>query len=262
MLLEDKTAVIYAAGGAIGGAVARAFAREGARLFLTGRAVAKVDAVAEEIMAAGGVAETAQVDALDDRAVEEHLDTVVERAGGVDISFNATGPGPAPGRIPLTELGPDAFARPIAFYARSNFITATAAARHMSGRGSGVIVTLTAVPGRMPTNLVGGQAPAWAAVESFSRSLALEVGPAGVRVVCLRCHAIPETPLIEANFATAGQAAGVTPDRFQAIVEQSTLLKRLPSLAEVADTAAFVASDRAGAMTATVVNLSAGSITD
>jgi NAD(P)-dependent dehydrogenase (short-subunit alcohol dehydrogenase family) len=100
MLLEDKTAVIYAAGGAIGGAVARAFAREGARLFLTGRSVAKVDAVAGEIVAAGGVAEAARVDALDEKAVGEHLDTVVERAGGVDISINAIGPGPAPERLP------------------------------------------------------------------------------------------------------------------------------------------------------------------
>lgn len=262
MLLEDKTAVIYAAGGAIGGAVARAFAREGARLFLTGRDVAKVEAVAEDIVAAGGVAETARVDALDEKAVAEHLDTVVGRAGGVDISFNAIGPGPATDRTPLTELAGDAFARPIAFYTRSNFITATAAARHMSGRGAGVIVTLTAVPGRMPARLIGGAAPAWAAVEAFTRSLALEVGPAGIRVVCLRAHAIPETPLIEANFATAAAAAGVGRVQFQAMLEQGTLLKRLPTLAEVAGTAAFIASDRAGAMTATVVNLSAGSITD
>jgi len=262
MLLEDRTAVIYAAGGAIGGAVARAFAREGARLFLTGRDLATVDAVAEDVLAVGGVAETARVDALDERDVEAHLESVVERAGGVDISFNAIGPGPAPDRAPLTELDPDAFVRPIGFYAMANFVTATAAARHMSSRGHGVIVTLTAVPGRMPARLIGGAAPAWAAVEAFSRSLALEVGPAGVRVVCLRSHAIPETPLIEANVATAAQAAGVTPAAFQELLVQSTLLKRLPTLAEIADTAAFVASDGAGAMTATVVNLSAGGITD
>jgi NAD(P)-dependent dehydrogenase (short-subunit alcohol dehydrogenase family) len=194
--------------------------------------------------------------------VEEHLGTVVERAGAVDVSFNAIGPGPAPERKALTELAADAFVRPVAFYTSSNFITATAAARHMSDRGSGVIVTLTAVPGRMPARLIGGAAPAWAAVEAFSRSLALEVGPAGVRVVCLRSHAIPETPLIKANNATAGPAAGLTPAQFQAALEQSTLLKRLPTLAEVADTAAFVVSDRAGAMTAAVVNLSAGGITD
>ena len=158
MLLEDKTAVVYAAGGAIGGAVARAFAREGARVFLTGRDVAKVDAVADEIAAAGGVAETAQVDALDEKGVEEHLDAVVSGAGSVDISFNAIGPGPNPHRTPLTELSADAYAGPIAFYTRSNFITATAAARRMSGQGSGVIVTLTAVPGRVPARLIGGAA--------------------------------------------------------------------------------------------------------
>ena len=262
MLLESKTAVIYGAGGAIGGAVARAFARDGARVFLTGRGVAKLDTVARDIVAAGGVAETAQVDALDEQAVEEHLDTVVGSAGAVDISFNAIGPGPTPDRTPLTELSADAFAGPIAFYTSSNFITATAAARRMSGRGSGVIVTLTAVPGRMPARLIGGAAAAWGAVEALSRSLALELGPAGIRVVCLRAHAIPETPLIEENFATAASAAGVSPAQFQGMLEQGTLLKRLPTLAEVADTAAFLASDRAGAMTATVANLSAGSITD
>ena len=256
MLLQDRTAVIYGAGGAIGGAVARAFAREGARLFLTGRDRATVDAVAQDVVAAGGVAQAAEVDVLDETAVEAHLDA----AGRIDISFNATGPGPAPHRAALTELDGDAFARPIAFYARSNFVTATAAARHMDGRG--VIVTLTAVPGRMPANRLGGQAPAWGAVEAFSRSLALELGPAGIRVVCLRCHAIPETPLIEANFASAAAAAGLTPARFRAQAEQGTLLKRLPTLAEVADTAAFIASDRAGAMTGAVVNLSAGGITD
>jgi NAD(P)-dependent dehydrogenase (short-subunit alcohol dehydrogenase family) len=258
MLLQNKTAVIYGAGGAIGGAVGRAFAREGARVVLTGRDLTKLNVLAAEIVAAGGTAETAQVDALDQAVVEDHLRTL----GDVDISFNAIGPGPAPERTPLTELAADAFARPIAFYTNANFNIATAAARQMRARGSGVIMTLTAVPGRTPARFIGGAAPAWAAVEAFSRSLALEVGPAGVRVVCLRPHAIPETPLIRENNETAGPAAGVTPAEFQAILEQSTLLKRLPTLAEVADTAAFVASDRAGAMTATVVNLSAGGIAD
>ena len=69
MLRETKNAVIYGAGGAIGGAVARAFAWEGAKVFLAGRTLAPVDAVAREISAAGGVAETARVDALDEQAV-------------------------------------------------------------------------------------------------------------------------------------------------------------------------------------------------
>ena len=243
--------------------MARAFAREGARLFLTGRDVAKVEAVAQEIVGAGGVAEAARVDALDEKAVEAHLDTAVERAGGIDISFNAIGPGPAPHRTALTQLAADAFARPIAFYTSSNFITATAAARHMSAQGSGVILTLTAVPGRMPAE--SGRRKRTGL--GRRRGVLPFPGPRGRSTwasgwsACAR-HAIPETPLIEQNFATAGPAAGVTAAEFQALLEQGTLLKRLPTLAEVADTAAFMASDRAGAMTATVVNLSAGSITD
>jgi NAD(P)-dependent dehydrogenase (short-subunit alcohol dehydrogenase family) len=236
MLLENKTAVIYGAGGAIGAAVARTFEREGARVVGVGR----------------------EVDALDVEAVEAHLDSV----GRVDISFNAIGPGAAAYRLPLTELGVDVFADTVAFYTRTNFITATAAARRMSAQGSGAIVVLTAVPGRLPTNRLGAGATAWAAVEGFSRALALEVGPAGVRVVCLRSHALPETPVVAKNFESAAAAAGTTAAQFEAMLAQGTLLKRLPTLAEVADTAAFLASDRAGAMTATVANVSAGAIID
>ena len=81
MLLEHKVAVIYGAGGSIGGAVARAFAREGARVFLAGRTQAKLDKVADEIRSNGGVADTAVVDALDERAVDAYVDAVVEQAG-------------------------------------------------------------------------------------------------------------------------------------------------------------------------------------
>jgi NAD(P)-dependent dehydrogenase (short-subunit alcohol dehydrogenase family) len=91
MMLEDKVAVVYGSGGAIGGGVGRSFAREGARVFLTRRHRAPVDAVAEEITSRGGVCEAATIDALDERAIDDHLGYVVERAGRLDISFNAIG---------------------------------------------------------------------------------------------------------------------------------------------------------------------------
>ena len=166
MLLETKTAVVYGAGGAIGGAVARAFAREGARVFLTGRDLARVEAVAKEIADTGGLAESAQVDALDPEAVERHLDELVGRAGGVDISFNAIGPGPAPERTAFVDQTCEEYLRPVTFYARTNFITATAAARRMSARGSGVVVTLTALPGRLPVARIGASSSGWAACRS------------------------------------------------------------------------------------------------
>jgi NAD(P)-dependent dehydrogenase (short-subunit alcohol dehydrogenase family) len=144
MLIENKNAVIYAAGGAVGSAVARAFAREGARVFLTGRNVAKLEALATEIDAAGGLALAAEVDALDEQAVEQHLDGVVERAGRLDISFNAIGiPQQGIQGIPLSDLSVESFALPVATYTRAHFVTARAAARRMIAKRSGVILLHT-----------------------------------------------------------------------------------------------------------------------
>ena len=124
MLLEGKNAVVYGAG-ATGGAVARAFAREGARVFLTGRDQAAVDAVGKDISGAGGLVETAQVDALDDAMVQRHLDAVVETAGSIDISYNAIGiPQQGMQGIPLTDLAIDSFMLPITTYTRAHFVTA------------------------------------------------------------------------------------------------------------------------------------------
>src|ERR1700686_3434430 len=91
MMLKNKVAVIYGAGGAVGSAVARAFARQGAKLFLTGRHRAPVEAVAKEVASAGGPAEAAEIDALDERAIENHLKSMINRVGRIDISFNAVG---------------------------------------------------------------------------------------------------------------------------------------------------------------------------
>jgi NAD(P)-dependent dehydrogenase (short-subunit alcohol dehydrogenase family) len=149
MILKDKVAVIYGAGGAIGGAVARAFAREEARVFVTGRARAAVDAVAQDIASAGGSAEAAEVDALDEQAVDRHLRSVIDRAGRVDVSFNAVGiPDTGILGVALLELDVARFSLPIAAYTRSYFLTARLAARHMVPNRSGVIMTVTALPSR------------------------------------------------------------------------------------------------------------------
>src|SRR4029453_13107700 len=130
MLLENKNAIIYGAGGAVGGAIARGFAREGANVFLTGHHLAKVDAVAHDISTRGGAAETAQVDALDEKAVEKHISGVEKENGSIDISFNAIGiPQQGIQGIPLTELSVESFALPITTYTKAQFLTASAAAR-------------------------------------------------------------------------------------------------------------------------------------
>lgn len=263
MLLENKNAVIYGAGGAIGSAVARSFAREGAHVFLTGRNVAVLDAVAKEISDTGGVAETAQVDALDEQAIERHADTVVQKAGSLDISFNAIGiPQEGIQGTPLVELSAASFGLPINTYATSHFLTARAAARRMVPRGSGVILTLTAPPARVAVPLMGGMAPAWAGLEALTRLLSTELGPYGIRVICLRPDAIPETATIDVVYGQHAKAMGVTGAEFQTLMEGMTHRKRLPTLVEVGNAAAFAASDRASAMTGTVLNLSGGTFAD
>jgi 3-oxoacyl-[acyl-carrier protein] reductase len=252
MLLESKNAVIYGGGGSVGGAVARAFAREGARVFLAGRTMAALDAVAQEIAATGGVAETARVDALDERAVEEHIGTVAAKAGGIDVSFNAIGLQDVQG-IPLVELSREDFSLPIVTGTTTHFLTARAAARRMVERGSGVILTLSASAAPVasspePGRGMGGFGVACAAIEALSRSLAGELGPHGIRVVCLRPEGIPETATMQAET--------------RAQLEGEALLRRLPTLAEVANVAAFMASDQASAMTATIANLTCGTVVD
>lgn len=138
MLLERKNAVIYGAGGAIGGAVARAFASEGARVFLAGRTLAAIDAVARAISAAGRMAETARVDALDEQAVEKHASDVARKTGGIDVSFNAIGFPDVQG-TPVVDLALEDFTFPITTWTRTQFLTARAAARRMVKNRSGVI---------------------------------------------------------------------------------------------------------------------------
>jgi len=120
MLLENKVPVIYGAGGPIGGAVARAFAREGARVFLAGRTLAKLDTVANEIRSTGGSASTIVVDATDEQAVDSCVDAVVEQAGSLDISFNLISYGDV--QQPLTMLSVEDFLRPITTAMRTHFL--------------------------------------------------------------------------------------------------------------------------------------------
>lgn len=261
MILKDKIAVIYGAGGAIGGAVARAFASEGATLFLTGRLRAPVEAVAKSILKAGGSAEVAEVDALDEQAVDRHLQSVIDQAGRIDISFNAVGiPNTKILGVPLVELDADTFSLPIAAYTRSYFVTARLAARRMVANKSGVIMTTSALPARAGTLLNGGYGPAMAAKEALTRDLSAELAPHGIRVVGLRPHGIPETPTIKDVHRI--KASKITFEQFQGILANTTHPKRVMRLAEVANAAVFMASDKASGMTGTTVNLTMGGLDD
>jgi 3-oxoacyl-[acyl-carrier protein] reductase len=258
MLLEEKNAVIYGAGGSIGGAVARAFAREGASVFLAGRTRSSLETVADDIEAAGGRAEVAVLDALDRQAVDEHVGEIVERAGSIDISFNAISIRDVQ-LIPLVEMSSEDFMLPISTGATTHFLTATLAARHMARQGSGVILTLSAsaVRAYVPGVYVGGFGIACTAIEALTKQLAAELGPQGVRAVCLRSEGIPES---WEGASTEDWSAST--EEIEAAMKARSLLGRVTTLADVGNAAAFLASDLAGATTGTVFNLTSGTVVD
>jgi NAD(P)-dependent dehydrogenase (short-subunit alcohol dehydrogenase family) len=263
MMLTGKVAVIYGAGGAIGSAVARAFASEGANLFLTGRYVAPVEIVAKDVGSTGGSAEAAEVDALDEQAVEWHLQSVIDTAGRIDVSFNAVGiPDTKILGVPLIEIDLEQFSLPIASYTRSYFLTARLAARHMIPNRSGVIMTVTALHSRTGIPLVGGYGPAMAAKEALTRDLSAELAPQGIRVVGLRPQAMPETRTIKEAFEPRAKASGVTWEQWQELLASKSHARRLMTLEEMAHVAVFMASDKASGMTGTTVNLTMGSLND
>ena len=253
MVLQNKNAVIYGAGGSLGGAVAKALAGSGARLFLTGHNIRSVQKVTEEIIASGGRAEADQLDALDEKAINVHLEKVVQQAGKIDISFNAIGV-PVVQNIPLTEIAVDDFISPVTSIMRSQFLTSIAAGKIMMKQGSGIILSLTATPGGIGYPYTGGFAPACAALESFSRNLASELGVYAVRVVNMRSGGSPDSRIFK-------EAIDNHREEMESILrnmEADTMLKKLPMMADIANLAVFLSSDLAGKITGVTVDVTCG----
>jgi 3-oxoacyl-[acyl-carrier protein] reductase len=260
-MLEGKTAVVYGAAGVIGSATAKAFAREGAFVLLAGRTQKSLEPVEAQIRESGGLAQSGVVDALDERSVEDSLSKLVGDRKRVDVSYNLMATGVAMGAR-LAELSEKRFSSAAFDRVRSNFITATAAARIMQKQGSGVVIGLTASTGRLPQAQTGGFSVGCAAIETLLKQLAVEVGPSGVRVVCLRSGATPESPVLQEVYQRLAEVRGTTKEIVERAEAEHTALKRSPRIAEVANAAVLVASDYAGAITATPVNASCGELVD
>lgn len=252
-MLQNKNAVIYGAGGSLGGAVSLALAQAGARVFVSGRSLNTVQKVADDIVTAGGLAEPAEVDALNQDAVNGYINSIVRKAGSVDISFNAIGLQDTQ-NMPLVEMKLEEFIRPVTIAMQTQFITATAAGRVMIKQRSGVIISLTATPGGIGYPLVGGFGPACCAIESFSRDLASELGPHGVRVVNIRSAGSPDSRVFKEAIEAGGEeVAGIIKE-----MEQDTMLKMLPLMEDIANTAVFLSSSLAGKITGVTVDITCG----
>lgn len=250
MLLDGKNAVIYGGGGSIGGAIARGFASEGATVHIAGRSQAALDAVAEDVRDAEGAVETAIVDALDEAQVEAHMDAVAAESGSVDIVLSVLSHRSVHG-TPLHEMATADVMDEVTSSIETMLITSRAAARHMVKQRSGVILAFGGSGPPLRDYFIGGTQIALGAVEFMRRQLATELGPHGIRVVTLRTAGIPESigdPEIRR--------------RIEEMIVGDALLDRAATLEDVANVAAFVASDRGRTMTGATANISCGALYD
>jgi NAD(P)-dependent dehydrogenase (short-subunit alcohol dehydrogenase family) len=253
-LLAGRNAVIYGGGGSVGGAVARAFAHHGATVFLAGRNLAPLERVAESIRQAGGEVATAQLDALEEAAVDDHAADVVAEAGSIDVSLNAIGH-PYTHGVPLADLSVKDFMAPIQVAAQSTFITTRAAARQMIPRRSGVILHFGGPGERSGASrdyYLGGTQVAFDAIEAIRRQLAAELGPDGIRVVTLASGGIPDSlPDSVENRSSIAE-----------MIEAQTLIGRAATLDDVGNAAVFAASDWGRTLTGAILNISCGALID
>ena len=251
MLLEGKNAVIYGGGGSIGRAVAQGVRARG-RERVPRRPHARPSSTRSRgrIRATGGAAETAEVDALDEAAVDAHADAI--ETGGIDISFNVIGLNDVQG-TPLAEMAVADFMAPVDTAIRSYFLTARAAARHMIPRGGGVILTFGGEGDPIRDYSIGGLQVAFHAVEAMRRQFATELGRHGIRTVTLRSRRRardesrePRGPRADRRDARGRDDARAAPRR-----SRTSATSRRSS-----------ASDKARTMTAATVNVSCGALID
>jgi NAD(P)-dependent dehydrogenase (short-subunit alcohol dehydrogenase family) len=263
-ILKDKRAIVFGAAGSIGAAVAREFAAEGAEVFLAGRTRSNIEDVAKQIAKAGGRVHAAAIDATNDVQVDQYVDGIAQHAGSVDIVFNAIGPLASEygNGKPAVDLAVNEFMAPLTTIVKSQFITARAAARHMIKRRSGVIIFLTGSPARGHVEGVTAIGAAFGAIETFMEDLAVEVSPLGVRAVGIRTTANADSRTIAQMMEALARKMNVPKDQMVARVASMNLLKVPASISDTAKMAAFLASDRARMMTATVVNSTAGAALD
>ena len=206
----------------------------------------------------------AVLDALDDIAVNTYIESVATQAGTVDIAFSAVGPSPRDygNAKPATELTIQEFITALATVVKSQFVAARAAARHMVTQGSGVIILLTGSPARGHVQGATAIGTAFGAIESLTENLAIEVGPAGVRVVCLRTTANIDSRTIQQTMDSVAAAMHITKEQALASVANLNFLKVPATVTDTAKAAVLLASDNARMLTGTVVNATAGAALD
>jgi len=259
--LLGKTALVFAATGEIATAVSHSLAEQGATVYLSARRLESVQQLANAIEAKGGKAFAHQLDATNEEAIEKYLTELSGEVSSIDITFNGIGlraEEAAYGR-PITEISFKHFMMPLQVILGAQFLTTRAVAKRMIAYGQGgTILTLTASVSRIKMGNMAGLTSACAAIEGLTRSLAAELGPHGIRVICINPTAIKESRTIRETSAAQAAQIGVEPEVILANMDQSQLLGYGPKLIDIGRLAAFLASNAGAILNSHVIDADFG----
>jgi NAD(P)-dependent dehydrogenase (short-subunit alcohol dehydrogenase family) len=261
--LKDKVAVVFAASGDIAGAVARSLSQHGAKVYVTARNSDAVKALAQEIKTAGGSAEAAKVDALNETEIDNLLKKVVSDNGRLDIIFNGIGVSyNEMGGRPLTTVATfEQFMAPMEKICGSQFLTSRAAAKYMvQTQSEGTILLLTAALSRTKLPNLAGITAASAAVEGLTRVMATEWGGDGIKVICICSGALMETKRISGWIDATAKHLGIPPEQMVAQYKAFDILKTSPTLKQLGETAAFLASESGMVFNSHIVDVDCGKL--
>lgn len=259
--LKDKVAVVFAASGDIAGAVARSFSQHGAKVYVTARNFDTINALAGEIIANGGQAETAKVDALDEAEIDNFLKKVVDANGRLDMVFNGIGVDydEMGGRPATTEATFRQFMAPMEKICGSQFLTSRVAAKYMlETQTEGTILLLTAALSRSKLPNLAGITAASAAIEGLTRVMATEWGPNGIKVICICPGAIMESKRISGWIEGAAQQYNIPAEQIIAQYKAFDILKTSPTLQQIGETAAFLTSATGMAFNSHIIDIDCG----
>jgi len=259
--MKNKVAVVFAANGAIASEVAKAYAENEAEVFASGRNLKSIEELAVTLRTKGATVHAHQVDAMDEEAIDEYLQTVFAKAGKVDVVFNGIGLRAADLQFgtPSTELPYHLFMKALDVSLGSQFLTARIAARHMMQASKpGTIIMLSASLSRIKTPFMAGITAACAGIEGLTRSLAAEYGQAGIRVVCLNSTALGETRTIRETTELNARQIGIPAEVMAQQMQQGYLLGKFPTTHDIGRLAVFLGTETGALLNSHVIDADFG----
>jgi len=248
--ITGKVAIVTGAASGIGRAIALDLAESGAKVVIADKALDGAEEVAREIESAGGKAIAVETDVTDSKEVEQMVQQTIEGFGKIDILVNNAG---IIGRSSVMDMKEDELDRTFEVNLKGVVLCSQAVARHMIEQRSGKIVNMgSSLSSRASVcNLSGGGADycaSKAAVQAFTRALAMELGPYGINVNAV-APGTTNTPMHEGLWEMA------------TIYFQNSLpLGRLAEPEDIADVVVFLVTDAARYITGQTIHVNGGQV--